>query len=96
MQPRVDVGRSFAIREMGARGSEEPPGNPDRYRQQSMILVPLPHPGVVAKRILPVFGYDETPHGHAEVVFDNVRVPAEKMCNCRRSHWSCRRARYCL
>src|SRR6516225_12144414 len=42
-------------------------------------LVPLPHPGVVVKRMLPVFGYDEAPHGHAEVVFDNVLVPAANM-----------------
>jgi acyl-CoA dehydrogenase len=55
------------------------PDNPDRYRRQSMILVPLPHPGVIIKRMLPVFGYDEAPHGHAEVVFDNVRVPAANM-----------------
>jgi acyl-CoA dehydrogenase len=55
------------------------PDNPDRYRRQSMILVPLPHPGVVIKRMLPVFDYDEAPHGHAEVLFDNVRVPAANM-----------------
>jgi hypothetical protein len=64
---------------MEALGTEKPAGNPDRYRRQSMILVPLPHPGVVLKRMLPVFGYDEAPHGHAEVVFDNVRVPAANM-----------------
>jgi acyl-CoA dehydrogenase len=44
-----------------------------------MILVPLPYPGVIIKRMLPVFGYDKAPHGHAEVVFDNVRVPAANM-----------------
>ena len=53
--------------------------DPDRYRRQSMILVALPNPGVVMKRILAVFGYDEAPHGHAEVFFDNVRVPAANM-----------------
>jgi acyl-CoA dehydrogenase len=53
--------------------------NPDRYRQQSMILVPLPHPGVVVKRMLRVFGFDEAPHGHAEVYFHDVRVPRENL-----------------
>src|SRR5271166_5212504 len=48
------------------------PDNPDRYRRQSMIRVPLPYPGVVVKRMLPAFGYDEAPHGHAEGMFDNV------------------------
>ena len=55
------------------------PGNANRHLQQSMILVPLPCPGVVVKRMLPVFGYDEAPHGHAEVYFDNVRVPADNI-----------------
>ena len=52
------------------------PATRTRYRRQSMNPgAPLPHPGVVVKRILPVFGYDEAPHGHAEVVFDNVHRP---------------------
>jgi acyl-CoA dehydrogenase len=55
------------------------PDSPDRYRRQSMVLVPLPHPGVIIKRMLPVFGYDEAPHGHAEAVFDNARVSAANM-----------------
>jgi len=55
--------------------------NPDasRHAQQSQILVPMDTPGVRVERMLSVFGYDHAPHGHGEVVLENVRVPVENI-----------------
>ena len=55
------------------------PDNPNRHLQQSQILVPKETKGIKIKRALTTLGYDEAPIGHAEVLFEDVRVPVENM-----------------
>ena len=50
-----------------------------KHKQQSMILVPMDTPGLTVERPLSVYGYEHAPLGHAEMIFDNVRMPADNM-----------------
>jgi acyl-CoA dehydrogenase len=53
------------------------PNHADTYKQQSVILVPATTPGITIHRMLSVFGYDDAPHGHGHISFNNVRVPLD-------------------
>lgn len=55
------------------------PNNPNPYKQQSVVLVPAGTPGFTIHRMLSVYGFDDAPHGHGHVSFDNVRVPVSNM-----------------
>jgi acyl-CoA dehydrogenase len=59
-------------------GKTDPDGA-DRHKQQSMVLVPIDAPGVKVVRMIPNMGFYDEPHGHAEVIYDNVRVPVDSM-----------------
>ena len=55
------------------------PNHKDIYKQQSVILVPAGTPGVTVQRVLNVYGYDDAPHGHAQIKFENVRISASNI-----------------
>ena len=55
------------------------PSHPDKYKQQSVVLVPAGTPGLTVTRMLSVYGYDDAPHGHGHIKFDNVKVPLSEM-----------------
>lgn len=55
------------------------PNNKDVHRQQSVVLVPAGTKGITIDRMLNVYGYDDAPHGHGHITFENVRVPTSNL-----------------
>jgi len=64
---------------MGRTDTEKTNRSAPLHQQQSMVLVPIPSAGLKIERMLTVFGYDHAPHGHGEIVFENVRVPVSNI-----------------